>query len=73
MGGVIESQSNVYQLLKEYFASKSSEHLRFGQWVMCHHIELEEPWPELFYCEDITKSCQLVQQWYDDKIVDKDD
>ena len=40
------------------------EHERFGQWF-CNNF-IKEPWPELFYEEDKTKSKTMVEQWLDD-------
>lgn len=53
---------NTFQDFKTFhFTHSKKDHLRLGQRFVSMYIR--EPWPELFYCEDIGLSLDLINDW----------
>lgn len=44
-----------------HFAQAPKDHLRLGQRFV--NMYIKESWPELFYCEDIGLSLDIINEW----------
>ena len=51
----------IEKLLQEYHARHSNLKQRMGQWFCNNYID--EPWPELYYEEDIVMAIRKIDTW----------